>query len=124
MIGRSVHDLPQLAAISPLSVGKPVARRPWRRRRTLAAFVTGAALLASGLSSLRLGAAAGLVTASNSPIAFILGRAHDRDAAVDGGPSTSNIVWTALDPNPHPVRKRSAAIIKVDSNQERVSLPR
>jgi hypothetical protein len=122
MIGRSVHDLPQLAAMSPFSVGKPVAGRPWRHRRTLSAFLTGAALLASGLSSLRGGAAAGLVSASNSPIAFILARANDRDSAVDGSPSTPNIVWTALDPNPG--RKRSVGIVMVDSNQGPVSLPR
>ena len=122
MIGRSVRGLPKFAAISWLSIGEQGSARPGRRRRTLAAFLTGAGLLALGLSSLEAGVAAGLVNASNSPIAFILARANDRDVVADGVRSTPNIVWTALDPNPR--RKRSVGIVMVDLNQGPASLPR
>ena len=122
MIGRSVQGLPKFAAISRLSIGGQVPARFGRRRRTFAAFLTGAGLLALGLSSLQAGVAAGLVNVSSSPIAFILARANDRDAVADGVRSTPNIVWTALDPNPR--RKRSAGIVMVDSNQGPASLPR
>jgi hypothetical protein len=125
MIGRSVQGLPKLADRAWIAVGEQVTARPGRRRRTLAAFLSGAGLLALGLSSLQAGVAAGLVSKSSSPIAFILSRANDRDATTEGSHSTPDIVWTALDPNPpNPGRKRNAGIIKVDAIQAPASLPR
>ena len=122
MIGRIVQGLPKAVDISELSLGQQPTEIHRRPRRTLAAFLTGAGLLALGFSSLQVGAAAGLVDNSRSPIAFILGRIQNRGIATDSGYPTPNIVWSALDPSPE--RKRNKAIVNAAEPAGPLSLPR
>jgi hypothetical protein len=122
MSGRSVQGLSKPTDIAWFSLGKQLMGTRARPRRTLAAFLTGAGLLGLGLTSLQTGVAAGLVNASNSPIAFMLGRANDRAVSAASDRATTNIVWTSLDPDIRP--KRKAGIVTVAAVQGPTSLPR
>ena len=108
MIGRSVQGLPKAIDIAGLSFTEASKTPPRRRRRTLAAFLTGAGLIVLGFGSLEAGVAAGLVNGSNSPIAFITSQVQDRFSALDGQATTPNIVWSSVDPEVKHKRKRVA----------------
>jgi hypothetical protein len=95
MIGRSVPGLPKATDLAGLSLIGAAKAAPRRRRRTLAAFLTGAGLIALGFGSLEAGVAAGWVNNSNSPISFIASQAHDRLSALAGPATASNIVWSS-----------------------------
>jgi hypothetical protein len=108
MIGRSVQGLPKTIDIPGLSFIDAAKTAPRRRRRTLAAFLTGAGLIALGFGSLEAGVAAGLVNNSNSPIAFITSQVHDRFSALDGPAAEPHIVWSSVDPEIKHKRKHVA----------------
>jgi hypothetical protein len=110
MIGRSVQALSKTLDIAGLSFIDAAKAAPPRRRRTLAAFLTGAGLIALGFGSLEAGVAAGLVNSANSPISFITSQAHDRLSALDGRATASNIVWSSVDPELKHQRKHFAAV--------------
>ena len=98
MIGRSVQGLPKSIDIAGLSFIEAAKKPRRRRRRTLAAFLTGAGLIALGFGSLEAGVAAGLVNSANSPIAFITSQVQDRFSAFEGAAAQPHIVWSAVDP--------------------------
>jgi hypothetical protein len=107
MTGRTVQGLPKTIDIAGLSVIEAAKTAP-RRRRTLAAFLTGAGLIVLGFSSLEAGVASGLVNSANSPIAFINSQVQNRLSAQEGYASAPNIVWNSVDPEINHKRKRVA----------------
>ena len=122
MTGRSVQGLPKAVDISRISFDARAPGMSGRGRRTLAAFLTGAALLALSFCSLQGGVAAGLISSSSSPISFIVSRAQERGWVTGGGAATPKVVVTALDPSVEHKRKR--AVVASDVAQASLSLPR
>jgi hypothetical protein len=114
MTGRSVQGLPKTIDIAALPLGTPSPKTSRRRRRTLAAFLTGAGLLALCFCSLQAGIAAGLVNSANSPISFIVSQAQKHAwAADDGVRATAKIVTSAQDPAPRHKKNRAVAAASI-----------
>ncbi|WP_158814833.1 DUF2865 domain-containing protein [Methylocapsa sp. S129] len=122
MTGRIVQGLPKAIDIAGLSFGSHPVKAPKPRRRTLAAFLTGAGLLALGFCSLEAGVAAGLVNSSNSPISFITSQVHNRFSALEGVPAAvSNVVLMPLEPR---VRHKRNGVVVASAAENSSSLPR
>jgi hypothetical protein len=99
MTGRRIHGSSVGDEIARLSFARRAARSQPRRRRALAAFLTGSCLLVLGFCSLRAGDAAGLVDTFNDRLSLAVSRVDHSGAPPDGAyPATSSIVWTPLDP--------------------------
>jgi Protein of unknown function (DUF2865) len=121
MTGRFVQNLPKRVDIAYFSLNARPLETPRRKRRNLAAFLTGMGLFALGFGSLQAAIAAGLVKSSDGPIAFVAGQIQKRLPAPDNDrTATPNIVWTSLDPGPEP--KRSVFMV-VNAPQNALSLP-
>ena len=115
MTGRTVQGLPKAIDIAGLSFGVAPTKTHKRRRRTLAAFLTGAGLLALGFCSLEAGVAAGLVNSSNSPMSFITSQVKTRFWMAEDSPAMApNIVWNSLEPS---VKHKRNAVLIASANE-------
>jgi hypothetical protein len=92
MVGRRVHGSSKPDQIARRPVGAQAPGPRARKRRTLAAFLTGVGFFVLGLCSLRAGVAEGLVDSLGDRLAFAASRVDH------GGYPASNVVWTPLAP--------------------------
>jgi hypothetical protein len=109
MTGRRIHGSSLADEIARLSLASRAARSQRRKRRILAAFLTGCGLLVLGFCSLRAGVAGGLVDSFNDQLSFVVSHfGHNAPPDVDY-PATSGIVWMPLDPGTGGRRDSAAA---------------
>jgi hypothetical protein len=109
MTDRTLHGLPRTTA--RVLLGAPSPRISARRRRTLAAFLTGAGLLALLLGSLEAGVAAGLVNSASSPISFIVSQAQKSGWGTEqNAPVAKTVVSSAVSTTRH-THKRAATVV-------------
>jgi hypothetical protein len=99
MIGRRAQGSSKPDQIAQRQIGSRAANLQSRKRRTLAAFLTGVGLFALGLCSLRAGVAAGLIDILNDRPSFVTSRVDHGGASPDRGYPASNVVWTPLAPS-------------------------
>jgi hypothetical protein len=96
MNGRSLQGMPKAVDVAWLFGNDAPSGAARRRRRTLAALLIGAGILALGLGSLEAGIAAGLINGANSPISFIMGQVLHRGAAMGGAEATAPpLAWNS-----------------------------
>lgn len=113
MTDRTLHGLPKaIAAVLP---GAPSPRLAARRRRTLAAFLTGAGLLALLLGSLEAGVAAGLVNSANSPISFIMSQAQRTGWASERKAPATSVASSAASATRHAHKRASTVVAQYSS---------
>jgi len=123
MTGRRVQGSSVADGIARLSFGGRAARLQRRKRRTLAAFLTGCGFLVLGFCSLRAGIAAGLVDSFNDRFSLVMSRVGHGGAQPDGAHlATPNIVWSPLDPGSG--NRRDAAAATARTIERASSLPR
>jgi uncharacterized protein DUF2865 len=108
MTRRSVPGLPKTVDVARLAFASSDHRGAARRRRTLAAFLTGAGLLVVSLCSLEAGVAAGIVNSSSSPIAFILSQTQRSSWTAEAGAPAAVKIASSTQAPQHK-RNRSAA---------------
>ena len=98
MNGRRVQSSLKPGQIAGRQVSAQRASARPRKRRTLAAFLTGVGFFALGLCSLRAGVAAGLIDSLNDRLSLITSLGDHGGAAPDSDYAASNVVWTPLAP--------------------------
>jgi hypothetical protein len=96
MPGRALHGMPKTFDDAGVSFTSHEAASPISRRRTIAALVSGATLVAIGLWGFGPTLAAGISRAGDSPIAFFLGQSARSRNSEWGGRAIRTVM---LDPD-------------------------
>ncbi|MGD0721694.1 MAG: DUF2865 domain-containing protein [Roseiarcus sp.] len=121
MTGLSVGGAPRAAQTGPVSWLERVGARP---RRTRAAFVAGAGLLAIGLGSLQAGIAAGIVTGASGPLGFIVGQSQRLAWRTPAGAANALRTIESSPVNPDARHKPAKAAANLGAMRALASLPR